>query len=431
MRYIYMDNFRGFENTIIPLRKNTFLVGENSTGKSSFLKLLNVLSQYEFCFVPEYAFQEEDLGGFEDIVSVWSEDKSFFKIGVLNILDNNVDSKTHFDFTVRTLTEKNGVPFVSRYIQYENGELIKVKFSKSLIKYKVIKHKLDEDDEEHVLNYFQDIIDEDNIDNAGYKRFPKKYRKPPIGITIAIIRSIERGKSHNEINFEITNSSLSLENLAGIAPIRTKPQRIYNGLKKGFSPEGDHTPWLLRNQLKTKSSSTEFVEKLRDFGDSSGLFETVTVHSYSKKPQAPFELIIQFAGAKLNINNVGYGVSQVLPLVVEFLTRKSTTFAIQQPEVHLHPRAQSALGAFTYELSKDRDHSFIIETHSDYLIDRFRLSMSKDSEPQEAQIIFFERVENGNKAHVIPIDSKGRYAVEQPDSFRDFFINEAISLLDI
>jgi predicted ATPase len=134
----------------------------------------------------------------------------------------------------------------------------------------------------------------------------------------------------------------------------------------------------------------------------------------------------------LNISNVGYGVSQVLPVVVEMLTRpKGQGFAIQQPEVHPHPRAQAALGELIHFLVVDQQHNYTIETHSEFLIDRFRLRMKERGKPKDAQVIFFERLGDSNKAHVLAINDKGQYPREQPDSFRRFFINEEVGLLKL
>lgn len=158
---------------------------------------------------------------------------------------------------------------------------------------------------------------------------------------------------------------------------------------------------------------------------------SVTAHSFGKGNQTPFELLVKFSGAELNIKNVGYGVSPkgFLPLIVEFLTEeRRKTFAIQQPEVHLHPKAQAALGGLLFEISKEQGSSFYIETHSDYLIDRYRLSMRKNKNPPDSQILFFTRTINGNKACIIPIENNGSYK-DQPKDFRDFFIKEEMRLL--
>lgn len=134
-------------------------------------------------------------------------------------------------------------------------------------------------------------------------------------------------------------------NLTWLAPIRTKPRRAYEGFKTDFTPEGDHTPYIIRKHFSSKDKAYKLVDLLNSFGESSGLFTKVVPHTFGKDPAAPFEIQIDLNGSRLNIRNVGYGVSQVLPVIIEMLNRpEGHSFAIQQPEVHLHPRAQAALG---------------------------------------------------------------------------------------
>jgi predicted ATPase len=111
---------------------------------------------------------------------------------------------------------------------------------------------------------------------------------------------------------------------------------------------------------------------------------------------------------------------------------KGAWFAIQQPEVHLHPRAQAALGDLLFQMSELEQKHFVIETHSDFMVDRFRLNMQRTKQHKvKAQILFFERSGDGNKLTIIPIQSDGEYSPEQPKSFRDFFVKEQLSILGI
>lgn len=241
-----------------------------------------------------------------------------------------------------------------------------------------------------------------------------------------MLASLQKGTEPNirEIQFEFPSG----RQLTWIAPIRTKPSRIYDGLTREYSPEGDHAPFVLKQQLK----SSKFVEKLREFGGASGLFEVLSTHTFGKGIRNPFEVMIQLSGQSFNIENVGYGVSQVLPLIVEFLSRKEgRRFAVQQPEVHLHPRAQAALGSLLFFLASERKHTFLIETHSDFLIDRYRLEMSAAKEAPQSQILFFSRTEIGNKITPIDITQGGHYPSEQPAQFRDFFVREEMRLLSL
>ena len=66
---------------------------------------------------------------------------------------------------------------------------------------------------------------------------------------------------------------------------------------------------------------------------------------------APFQLKIKVRGPNSNIIDVGYGVSQILPILVHILSPhplsqwQNTYFLLQQPEVHLHPTAQAQLSS--------------------------------------------------------------------------------------
>jgi predicted ATPase len=221
--------------------------------------------------------------------------------------------------------------------------------------------------------------------------------------------------------------------LAWLAPIRTKPKRTYDGYGKPFSPEGEHTPYLLRKQLNTKATAEKFQKALEAFGASSGLFRQVQIKQFGTDATSPFELHVVLGKRPLRINSVGYGVSQALPVVVELLSRrKGCWFAIQQPEVHLHPRAQAALGDVLFQLMVHEGKHFLIETHSDFTIDRFRKNYRDGKhERYSSQVLFFKRVNGGNRVIPLKISANGEYPQEQPKSFREFFLKEQMEILGL
>ncbi len=67
--YIFVDNFRGFSDTCIPVTDVNFLVGENSTGKSSVLGLIKLLSGPTFLMGGDFADQNVSSGHYLDMVS--------------------------------------------------------------------------------------------------------------------------------------------------------------------------------------------------------------------------------------------------------------------------------------------------------------------------------------------------------------------------
>ena len=170
---------------------------------------------------------------------------------------------------------------------------------------------------------------------------------------------------------------------------------------------------------------------LQEFGNESGLFDEITVKSLGKTSAAPFQIHVRKSKGKSkgpwrNLIDVGYGVSQTLPILTELLREdSSSTFLLQQPEVHLHPSAQAALGSLFCAVV-EKMKQLIVETHSDYIIDRVRMDVRDPDTtltPDDVSILFFERVGLDVKIHSIRIDDQGNI-IGAPPSYGQFFINE-------
>ena len=104
-----------------------------------------------------------------------------------------------------------------------------------------------------------------------------------------------------------------------LAPIRTKPKRTYDEYNLEYSPEGEHTPYLIKKYFRKEEEKRRFLEFVREFGRNSGLFQTIEVKNFGRRITAPFELDVSLNDTVLKIINVGYGVSQALPVIVELL----------------------------------------------------------------------------------------------------------------
>lgn len=125
-------------------------------------------------------------------------------------------------------------------------------------------------------------------------------------------------------------------------------------------------------------------------------------------------------------NEIGTGVSQLMPLIVAAITQKGGLIACEQPELHLHPRIQVAIGDL---LIQNTDHvNYLIETHSEHLILRLlkRVRQNTDNElPQgfkaftknEIAINYLEPSTNGVKAKKIRIDEDGEFKDRWPQGF--------------
>lgn len=217
-----------------------------------------------------------------------------------------------------------------------------------------------------------------------------------------------------------------------MSPVRSKPARTYNPVDDTPAPEGTHVPMQLAKMRFTDKRKWESVKlALETFGAASGLFQNITVKTLGRSDSDPFQILVKIAGPLSNLIDVGYGVSQILPIIVDLASGgRRRLYLMQQPEVHLHPRGQAALATFLGEFVTKQQSRVIVETHSDYLIDRLRMDIrdKKNLSPKDVAILFFERKKANVKIHRISIDENGNL-VGQPRSYRSFFMAESDRLL--
>ena len=108
---------------------------------------------------------------------------------------------------------------------------------------------------------------------------------------------------------------------------------------------------------------------MEKFGKDAGLFDSIILHPLISKSQYPFEIRLRTKQGKVsNLCDVGYGVSQILPLLVDLLlSTKEHGFLIQQPKVHLHPKAQAEFGTLVSNLVKRNKTSLLKDAAISYL----------------------------------------------------------------
>jgi predicted ATPase len=122
----------------------------------------------------------------------------------------------------------------------------------------------------------------------------------------------------------------------------------------------------------------------------------------------------------VNIADVGVGVSQTLPLLVALLvSKKNQMVYVEQPEIHLHPRAQVALADALVDAAK-RGVFVIVETHSNLILKSLQEKVaSGEIAPELTTLHWFSRDSNGvTQVTSGSIDTQGRYG-EWPEDFAD------------
>ena len=445
MRCLYLDNFRGFADTIIPIRDVNFLVGENSTGKTSVLTMLQMMSAKALLFGTHAAAATHSsvtemlpFAHHAEMVSAHSADRSYFRLGLANTTRRVKNEPSRFSGVLATFHDRDGMSFVSQITCTVRQRELAIRIEKKGVSYRVSEAPKvsGEEDVEAVLKQW--VRQQAEQDGAEFTEIPAPKGVNAEQVQLLVILGVVAAQTTEEQKGQISDFFPDLwPEPVYLAPIRTKPLRTYSEPYMPFSPEGSHTPYLIRRMLNSAEEATKFRDFIDKIGSAGGLFQKIDIKYFGEASGAgPFEVDAYLDQQALNLSWVGYGVSQSLPILVELLFRpKQTWFAIQQPEVHLHPRAQASLGDAFFEMAHVDQKTLLVETHSDFAIDRFRMNY-RAKRPARArsklpisQVIFFERRDGHNTATPIPINDKGELSEDQPDGYRRFFLSEGLRLI--
>jgi len=146
----------------------------------------------------------------------------------------------------------------------------------------------------------------------------------------------------------------------------------------------------------------------------------------SKKVQV--SLIETFSNIEVKPQDIGIGISQLLPVLVA-ASYKNGLIAVEQPELHLHPKVQVELGDFFIEQATKKNTLFLIETHSEHLLlrvlRRIRENYSENHEGKaeftlsldQISVVYVERKESGAHYSNQIVTEQGDFDNDWPDGF--------------
>ena len=207
-----------------------------------------------------------------------------------------------------------------------------------------------------------------------------------------------------------------------IGPIREAPKRFYpfNDLRIiDIGINGENMPLVLAVEKETivpkyyrciyKKKSIEKYE-LRDKDkliDSvnwwlSDFMKLPPIHSINELSGIINQVKVDSLGIKLDLTDVGFGVSQILPIIVECLRMaEGETIILEQPEIHLHPSLQSKLADFFICMAKS-GKNLVVETHSEHFIYRLclRIAQEESNDTRNLINILFVSCDEENKSSI-------------------------------
>lgn len=248
----------------------------------------------------------------------------------------------------------------------------------------------------------------------------------------------------------VNNTSKGFQSINFIEAVRANTQRYYS-----FTSQGTSFNDLLREYsllgFNSESEQKSFVNKwLNEFEIGSELVTSI-IEGYGSKVSID----------KTNLADLGYGVSQFLPLLIKIavVARKnydvmpitdslshvlqdwpnnyySSILIIEEPETNLHPKLQSKLADMFVDAAKKFNIQFIVETHSEYLIRKLQyLTAKNEIKPEDTAIYYFHNPSNipegENQVKRIEIRSDGMFKNDFGSGFFDESVMLTIDLLKI
>ena len=409
---IYIKNIRGFkEFSKTKIRRLTLLVGENSSGKTTFLGAYNALAKllYNSDSSEKYnPFNKPpfNFGTFQNIVHKGAME--FLLGGSMEMKNKRIlDIEYIFNHQLSDLSSpKTNLTEKSAKIKFNNdlNKEVSLNIKKEKSIWKLIsdncqfKFRGNIISQEEISSWLSQSVSKNSLPYFGDMK-ELKSRKPSV--------SDKERENFNKI-VQILRKMPLLENaikVIALPPVHSESQRYYKS-----EP--------LENDKNIQKSVAEIGEKIK-------LFSNI----YTKKTGDVYELFVKILNDDFNIKDVGYGVSSILPFLkaLSIGIDEETVFLLQQPEIHLHPSAQAKM---TQLLAESKSH-FLIETHSDYIIKRLCICIMKEIiKPDELQILYFEQETKTSKLkiHEINVDKDGNL-INPPSNYRAFFLKESDNFL--
>ena len=451
-----LENVRCFSQAdnvrIAPL---TILVGENSTGKSSFLALFHIANQIIGGDLdPNFGAEPFRLGAYEQIAHRPSRNEDpggTFRLSLTTDISvpippaqDTADGETpaeacfHFAFS-----EKEAQPMLSFYefrcydcrltIEQDNGPSQGPPANQSKLQFRLETPSWSGTLPDETVMVLSSYFAKKSTLSSNSQFLAYALRQ---GGRLADVDSSHMPKEAADVMALLLSRSFKQFDFKTypFGPIRLKPSRTYDFVNVTPHAEGFHTPSKLKAlSLANQDDWQRIKDEVDEFGQESGLFENLLVRPLGQSAGDPFQIYIDNDAVSSNLVDVGYGVSQILPIVVDLADNQmgNVMYLLQQPEVHLHPRAQAQLGDFLCKVALKPGRNVMLETHSDYLVDRVRMLIrDRKITPEIVSLLFFERTGASVRIRELPIDEAGGF-MEVPQAYRAFFMEEQMRQLGL
>lgn len=458
-----LSNFKAFgpDPQTVPLRKINLIYGPNSGGKSSLVQALLLMKQTDegrhgpAAFVPTGDYV--DLGNFGTMVHNHATDGEI----QIRLKFSPQDHYYRYDFTSYVQGNTSSMPVLNRldYVKLLTVNGVDTEVSRLELVSKPDHANLFQMPEGFdILRSNRPIYDlnrelQVNVDELlgnKIRRINESDRdiytgeqlRAMVDIVAGIrdlvpvqARVVRRSASvrqklqdiADEIRRELRDFSWTFktalwERLSYLGPIQNSPQRFYRNLGSEQGSVGPSGEYLFAMIANNHSDSIAEINRYFDAFDIKYRVEIADVRGdYEIGNPVGFISLKNENDLRVTLVDVGFGISQILPTIVEGVAGSSDIVCVDQPEVHLHPRLQAQIADLLID-TRDRKQ-WIVETHSELLARRIQRRIAEGKNcpskisPDDVAIIYVDPVGESSVIKVLEIDEDGDWIDEWPAGF--------------
>lgn len=433
---LYIRNFRAFKKESIELSKINLFFGPNNSGKSALLSAINLVSQTvqsgDIDAEVLLSGKFEDFGSYYDMVH-GNETSEKISIGLeadlIVPVRYLVPSKRGGRLIrIEEERQKGYVEITLGYRKYRHEvQLIATEFRmpEAGLMLRTRRNILGR----HVVDTTKGL---DDLGEVRLNQILSVRNLLPMMYPLRIVRI--PGESSNKLrkmeNF-MRRFRDQLNSVEFLGPFRTNPERFYT--LTGESPRnvGRHgeraLEVLMQDEKRRGKEKKNLLPMVSQWMKDAEIARNVDIAAITDRY---FEVYVQnyHTGEEENLADVGFGCSQIIPvLIAGFNVGKGGIFIIEEPEIHLHPKAQAELGGLFCGLYK-RGIQLLIETHSEHMLLRMQSHIARGTiKAEDVNVFYIDPAGKGKRKmiHQIPVGEDGYFVEDWPKGFFPERLKEA------
>jgi len=402
-------NFRSWLDTgeirIAPL---TGLFGTNSSGKTAIIQFLLMLKQ---------TIESSDLKR----VLYIGDEKSYVDLGTPSNFIYQHRFPAELDFSLAWDLPTEDILLIDELLSFQISSLIfkaNIQVNTENILLKNMSYSWSQTDNENISFGMKQEKDSNTGEITAELSESKDYLKRSRGRPWTLPQPIKFYRFPDQIYSYYQNASflsdivLAFEklfkNIYYLGPLRDYPRRSY--LWAGEPPQdvGKNGELaiaaLLASRKKEKTDSYYIEQQVAKWLRELGLIYDFQL--YELVPNQQYEVRVKCTenASEVLITDVGFGVSQILPvLVLCYYAPPGSILIFEQPEIHLHPSVQSGLSDVFIDVIKNRNMQIIIESHSEHLLRRLQRRIAEEQINKEDTALYFCQLDDEGNSQLNPL----------------------------